>query len=163
MMSAEARAAISARLEQLAASNGGRLTPELVIEDAKSEDSPLHQHFEWDQGKAAYSHWLEQARTLIRSVRVEIRTEVSSVTTVAYIRDPQAGDGEQGYVAVASLRDDKDRARDALVGEFSRVGDMLRRARQLAVALDAQGDVDDLLERVTGLRRRIMELPVQHQ
>lgn len=163
MMSAETREAVRARLAELAAANGGRLTPEAVVEDAKRKESALHAHFEWDVRKAAYAHWLDQARSLITSVRIEMRTDTTVVSAVAYVRDPQAGGKEQGYVAVSALRTDKDLARDALVSEFGRVGDMLRRARELAAALGAQGDVDDLLERVVGLRQRFMEPPARQQ
>lgn len=163
MMSAETRDAIRTRLEQLATANGGRLTPEAVVEDAKRKESPLHAHFTWDIRKAAHAYWLDQARALITSVRVEMRTDTTLVTAVAYVRDPSAAGQEQGYVAVTQLRTDKDLARDALVAEFTRVGDQLRRAREIAAALDVQGDVEDLLSRVVGLRKKVMEPPTQQQ
>lgn len=156
-MTAEQREAVREHLEKLAAENDGRITPEMVVSDARDKNSPLHDYFLWDTKKAAYQYWLDQARELIRSVRVEMRTETTTVTAVAYVRDPSIGHKDQGYVSVEKLRTDKDLARDALVQEFGRVGDMLRRARELAAALDAQGDVDDILERVTGLRQRFME------
>lgn len=161
-MSTETREAVRARLALLASRNGGRLTPEAVVEDAKAKDSPLHSHFTWDVRKAAQAYWVEQARTLITSVRIEIRTDTTSITAVAYVRDPTAGKS-QGYVAVERLRTDRDLARDALSTEFSRVGDMLRRARELAAALDVQDDVDDLIERVVGVRKKVMEPPSQRQ
>lgn len=163
MMSAETRQAVRLRLAELAAANGGRLTPEAVVEDAKRKASPLHTHFTWDVQKAAHSHWIEQARALITSVRVEMRTDTTTVSSVAYVRDPTADGKVPGYVSVVSLRNDKDLARDALVSEFGRVGDALRRAREIAAALDAQGDVDDLLERVVGLRQRFLETPERRQ
>ena len=162
-MSAEQRAAVRLRLEHIAARHDGCLRPEDVVEDARDAASPLHACFTWDITKAAQAYWLDQARTLIRSVRVEVTTETKTVNVVAFVRDPRAPHAEQGYVAVSALQTDKDLARTALVGEFTRVGDMLRRARELAAALDAQKDVDDLLERVVGLRRRFMEPPAVKQ
>jgi hypothetical protein len=156
-MTGAEREAVRGRLEQLASANGGRLTPEAVVADARSPESPLHDYFTWDVNQAAYGFWIEQARTLITSVRIEMRTDTTSVRSVAYVRDPQAAAGQQGYVAVTRLRSDRELARDALVSEFGRVGDALRRAREIAAALDAQGDVDELLERVVGLRQRFME------
>ena len=163
VMSAETREAVRRRLEQIAAANGGRLTPEQVVEDAKRKDSPLHAHFTWDVRKAAHAHWIDRARELIRSVRVEIRTDTTVIQAVAYVRDPQAGGNEQGYVAVERLRTDKDLARDALITEFARVGDNLRRARELAAALDVADEVDNLIEQVVGLRRRVMQPPERRQ
>jgi hypothetical protein len=163
MMSAETREAIRVRLEMLASVNDGRLTPEAVVEDAKNKDSPLHAHFTWDVKKAAQAYWIEQARTLITSVRVEMRTDETVVTSVAYVRDPSATGKQQGYVSVEALRTDKDLARDALVSEFGRVGDMLRRARELAAALDVEKEVDKLLSDVVGLRQRVMEPSARRQ
>jgi hypothetical protein len=49
----------------------GKLTPKAVVEAARNNKSPLHKHFEWDDAKAAESYRLEQARELIRIIRVE--------------------------------------------------------------------------------------------
>jgi hypothetical protein len=49
----------------------GRLTPKAVVEAARNEKHPLHKHFEWDDAKAAHSYRIEQARELIRVIRVE--------------------------------------------------------------------------------------------
>lgn len=65
----------------------GRLTPEAVVEDARDPGSPLHELFEWNVDKAAMKHWMDRARTLIRSVEVVIRNERLTVSTVAYVRD----------------------------------------------------------------------------
>ena len=46
------------------------ITPELVLEDAKKKNSPLHSCFEWDDTEAANKYRLSQARDLIRSVIV---------------------------------------------------------------------------------------------
>lgn len=50
----------------------GWVTSEEVIEDAKSEDSPLHGCFTWDVGEAALNHWRDRARYLMRSYEIHI-------------------------------------------------------------------------------------------
>ena len=159
MMTSEQREAIKERLALIEKANGGRLTPDDVVQDAKKKDSPLHAHFEWDTKKAAAAYWIEQARELIVSVRVVVRTEHTRVSAPYYVRDPNAESGQQGYVSVPMLRTDQDMARDALVAEFGRVAAMLTRARALAAALEAADDVDALLQNVVGLRQRFMEHP----
>ena len=47
-----------------------RLTPALVVDAARDEGHPLHDRFEWNDKAAAEAHRLDQARRLIRSVRV---------------------------------------------------------------------------------------------
>jgi len=48
----------------------GRLTPQVVVDDARDRTSPLHGFFEWNDGRAAEQYRLDQARHLIRSVKV---------------------------------------------------------------------------------------------
>jgi len=44
------------------------ITAEIVVEDAKSEDTPYHDYFEWDNEKAGHQWRLVQARGLVRSI-----------------------------------------------------------------------------------------------
>lgn len=161
MMTSEKREAIRARLAELEAAGGGRLTPDAVVEEAKRKDSVLHDQFEWDVKKAAQAQWISQARTLITSVMVLHRTEKTIVKSVYYVRDPSLTARDQGYVSVPTLRTNEDLARHALVDAFSAAGDMLRKARELAVVLDLDGDVDALINGVVELRGRVMAQPVQ--
>ena len=48
----------------------GEITPELVVEAARSSDAPLHPVFEWNQAQAAKQYRIIQARNLIRAVHV---------------------------------------------------------------------------------------------
>lgn len=60
---------IGEALAKIADENGGKTKPQHVVDAAKDRKSPLHRYFEWDDAKAAASHRLDQARTLIRVVR----------------------------------------------------------------------------------------------
>src|ERR1700756_5197076 len=75
----------------------GKITPKLVVDDAKSKTSPLHRFFDWNVTRAAYKFWLDQARELIASVTVVVHTDHRTITSVAYVRDPNAEAHEQGY------------------------------------------------------------------
>jgi hypothetical protein len=48
----------------------GKLTPQLVVDEASDPANPLHEHFEWDDAVAAHEHRLSQARALIRKVKI---------------------------------------------------------------------------------------------
>lgn len=153
------KAAIRQRLAELEKKGRGRLTPQAVVEDARNPKSPLHDQFNWDTAKAAYEHWLDRARAIIVSVEYVYKTHKTTVKSVYYHRDPSAAGNEQGYVSVPTLRTDEDSSRAALVDAFRRVGDELRRARLLAIALDLDAEVETLLNGVMDLRRRIGDNP----
>lgn len=77
---------VGKRVEHLIEKNHGSITPEIVLEDAKPKDSPLHTAFTWDDSKAAHRHRLDEARYLIRSyviVEVPTTSEESGTYTVA--------------------------------------------------------------------------------
>lgn len=56
-------------LEACRARNG-RLTPEMVVGKARDPNHPLHAHFEWDDVKAGDKYRLDQARNLIRTIKL---------------------------------------------------------------------------------------------
>lgn len=70
----------------------GELTPEDILDDAKHDNSPLHDYFEWSDTAAAHQYRLQQARGLIRSVvAVFIRDDQPAVRTKAYVHVPEPG------------------------------------------------------------------------
>lgn len=137
----------------------GRLTPEAVVEAARDPASPLHGWFTWDDEAAAHMQRIYQARRLIASVRVVVRTDSRVVSSVFYVRDPSLPVESQGYVSLPTLRTDEDLAREALLQEFGRAAAALQRARELAAALSMQDEVELMLERVQALRQRVQERP----
>lgn len=50
----------------------GPLTAARLVEEAKSRRSPLHQHFEWDDTRAAEAYRLRQATQIMRSIEVVV-------------------------------------------------------------------------------------------
>ena len=159
-MNKEQKAAVQQRLREIEQANGGRLTPDDVVADAKKADSPLHPFFEWNKTKAAHAYWLEQARTLITSVVVMQKTEKVAVSTVFYVRDPTVKHNEQGYVSIETIRSDADMARDFLAEEFGRAASALARAKAYAKVLKFEEDVDHVIEEVKTLERKRQEAVV---
>src|SRR6185312_1813940 len=71
----------------------GELTPGDVINDARDDRSPLHAFFEWDDGKAAEQHRLDQARGLIRAVvavYVDDKNPARRMSAFVHIPDGEA-------------------------------------------------------------------------
>lgn len=135
----------------------GTLTPELVVEDAKRIDSPLHDLFEWDTQKAATQHWHDVARQLIRNVRVVINNEDRIIKAPYFVRDPSLPGDQQGYTTVDKLRTAPDMARDAVADECSRAAAAFRRAQQVAAAVGVESDVLGLLQDTLILGRRVKD------
>jgi hypothetical protein len=143
---------VAEKLAEIAEQNGGRLTPNLVLDEARDPESILHNLFEWDDGLAAHQHRLFQARQIITSVRVVITTEKRKISTVYYVRDPEAGPTEQGYVSIDKLKSSDDLARESMVMEFARAQSHLTRAKLHAEALGLDDDVDALLDSLTRIK-----------
>lgn len=122
------------RIIEIADAAGGRITPDMVIQDAKDPDSPLHECFEWDIGKAAMAHWRERARTIIRSVRINYTVEKQTITAIAYVRDPDQSK-EQGYRSVMGIRTERQCAAAAMMNEVERMRAIVRRCEELAGVL----------------------------
>lgn len=146
---------VAKRLAEIASAHNGSLTPDLVIADAESSDSPLHELFEWNDGVAGHKYRLEQARQVITSVRVVITTEHKAVSTVYYVRDPNAEPTEQGYVSLDRLKSDSDLAKESIVMEFSRAASYLQRARVHAEALGMAQEVDALISDVNKFKEEV--------
>jgi hypothetical protein len=154
---------VKAHLANLAEAHGGKLTPEIVVDDARNEDSPLHDLFDWNAERAAMQYWLDRARQIIRSVRVVFRNERTIVRAPFYVRDPTVPNDEQGYISLAEVRGKDDVARDVLLDEFNRAAAALRRAREVAAALDMTAEIDHLMSDIVGLRERVMQAPETRQ
>lgn len=63
----------------------GTLTSQNVLESARSEKSPIHSLFEWDNTKAAEQYRLKQAAQLICNLTVEIETDDKPIECRAYM------------------------------------------------------------------------------
>jgi len=146
---------VAERLNEIAERNGGCLTPEDVVADARDKDSPLHEHFDWDIDRAAHQHWIRTARALISSVRIVVTNNKTTVWSPAYVRDPSLDGREQGYVSVVKLVTDTDLAREAVNAEVATVLAALRRAKNIAHALELDDALDELLGDVLLLQEKL--------
>jgi hypothetical protein len=151
------REAIAARLEQIRLKNDGVLRPEDVVQDAKNPKSILHGEFEWDDSAAAVQFRLDQARALIRSVKVEVTTTSDRLSVPYYIRDPRTEPNEQGYAPTMEIRTNTAVAQEALTAELDRAVALLERAMQIAEALGLADRVSVLLTQLRVVREAVTE------
>jgi len=132
----------------------GKVTPDIVVEDARDTESPLHDQFEWDLEKAAMRTWRETARKLIRTV--EVRREIKSqiICVPRYVRDPDSDSEEQGYVDTIELRSQHDRAVRVIQREIGCLAAVVDRVRALAIGLDLEDEVEVLFQAVVQLKEK---------
>lgn len=123
-------AAIIQKLEQ-----NGRCTPRRVLAAARSPDSPLHPYFEWDDTVAAEAHRIEQARALIRRIKIEIEYREEVRIAPKYLHDAAVDAGDQGYVSMTKLRREPANKRAVIQMEIDRILGLLNRLRDIAMGL----------------------------
>jgi hypothetical protein len=100
-------------LERIKDQNYGDLSAPLVVDEARPEDAVLHPAFEWDNFVAAEKHREDQARRLIRSVRIVEQSESDDdrdepETTIAYVSVGSPTEGGSRYVTTARALSDED-------------------------------------------------------
>lgn len=130
-------------LERIERKNGN-VTPAAVVDAARPESNPLHDHFEWDDAVAAEAHREDQARRLISAITID--TSRSNLTPA----EPRrlfinvVEQGEQHYVSLTRVMSDKElraqvleRAKDDLRAWRKRYADLTEFAAVFA-AIDAQ-------------------------
>jgi hypothetical protein len=141
----------------------GRITPDDIVRAAQDHNSPLHKEFEWDDAAAAQAHRLNQARELIRRVEVHIVINRVQVGVVGYVRDVEQPSNKQGYRSVRRLQSEEELARETVAAEFEHAASRLRRARDIAIALGLEGEIDQRIADLTGfgIRLRAESVPEQ--
>ena len=99
---------VIAELYRLAKSNGGLLLPEMVVEAARSEDSAMHDSFEWDDSIAAQSYRIHQARNMIRVVVSYLPSDKSETAHRVFVSLLEDRNEDGGYRTMVSVMSDKD-------------------------------------------------------
>jgi hypothetical protein len=137
----------------------GRIDPDQVIAEAKKKSSPLHDLFEWDLEKAAYTAWVERARDLIQVARVERWNESthSYVKTVAFVRDPRVPTTKQGYVLTERARTQPQLAHAVLVNEVKQIKALVERLIGLASYFGMETEAAALLKCVNKFSSKLPE------
>jgi len=87
-------------------SSKGYLTPQMIVESAIDETSPLHNQFDWNDETASQKYRLWQARSLVNKYRIVIQgKDVEAFHSVRVIIE----DKEQNvYMHTPKIMTDKD-------------------------------------------------------
>lgn len=95
-------------MEDIRRRNDGELTPALLLDRARSQNSATHEHFEWDDTTAAHLHRLDQARELINSITIDVtHSNVEPTKTVRAFVSVERG-GRRSYTSTAHAMTDSE-------------------------------------------------------
>lgn len=55
-------------LKNLREQNGGKITPQQIVDDSRPDTAPLHTAFEWNDEEAAEAYRRQQAKSIVRAI-----------------------------------------------------------------------------------------------
>jgi len=133
------------RFEKLRKLHGGVLLPKSIVEDARPVGSLLHGCFEWDERKAAESFREDQARALIRQVRIIIAEDPASVPRRAYVNITRPNQ-VNGYVTTAVALSDDEYRGQVLARAEADIASWRNRYKDLVELADLMIAIDTFLD-----------------
>jgi hypothetical protein len=95
-------------IELLQQRRGGQVTPKDILEDARSNKSPLHDAFEWSDDKAAEQFRMQQARHILQSIIIEVKIKHGKPATPMRAFVNVTKRGESTYVGLQTAMSDKE-------------------------------------------------------
>jgi hypothetical protein len=138
---------IGAALAKIAEQQKGRLTPPAVVEAARDQKHPLHRYFEWDDQIAAESYRMDQARVLIRSVRIVRDDDEEPAPAFLSVTDK----GGVSYRTLKDVMDSADLQNSVLVSAERDLAAFEKRYRVLSDICDI---IRDAREKVAARRSK---------
>lgn len=137
-----------AELEEIRKANGGKLSPEAVVEYAKNPKSSLHSQFTWDDGEAAHKWRLSQAAHIIRVCVIIIPNVNEPVRAyVSLMPDRKPSEGfYRSTVEVANNRDLREIMLEDAKAELQAFVDKYQ-------ALTELNEVFEVIERTLGKKK----------
>lgn len=106
----------------------GELTPEVILNDAESPQSPIHTCFEWADTEAARQYRLSQARQLVRVIiRVPENADERPVRAYVSINDGM----RRSYEPIEVALTDVDMRREVLVKALRELNQLRRKYADL--------------------------------
>ena len=128
--------------------DGGRLTPQALVDEARPEDSPIHKGFEWDDAKAAEKYRRAQAVTMIRAVVVsesEIFNEGSGDVRVKVFNLPERG---ANYESLKTILVDEVKTNSLLDRALSELRTYREKYSQIDRLSKVMAAIDETLEAI---------------
>lgn len=124
----------------------GMVQPEMVVEQARATDSPLHDLFTWDDTAAAEKYRLGEARKIIGSIRVTFHEQEKVAPAFLSVRvERDDGSIRQGYVDVQRALSSRQMRERVLKDAFRQLRAWQRRYRMLTELADVVAAIGRVL------------------
>ena len=123
---------VGEELERIRSESGGALIAGTVVDQARPDDSPLHDHFEWDDSEAARKHREQQARNMIRGIRVVFADDDGQETPRRLYLNVKLEDGPRAYLTVDQIAGDEHLKIQALRRALAELDSFQQKYRELA-------------------------------
>jgi hypothetical protein len=121
----------------------GVCAPGMLVEAARSERSPLHPLFEWDDTKAASDWRTHQARMVISKIRVVVEEQETPVPAFVHVRQITDEGVSEGYMSTARAMAGP--TRDAVIRDaLSQLQGLRRRYESLSELAPVWQALDEL-------------------
>lgn len=135
-----------ARIEK---SHNGLLEPEMVVEAARDENSPLHPHFTWDDAAAAEEYRKGEARELVRALTVDIsRSNIETKTVRAFVNVDV--EGERGYTSTFTAMSSEALRKQVLERAFNELEAWRQRHQELSELARIFAAIDETRPAIKG-------------
>jgi hypothetical protein len=123
----------------------GHIEPINVLEAARDINNILHEDFEWDDDIASEQYRIEQARRLIKFVRLPFKYGAQVVVAPYYVVDPHREPKTKRYLQTTIAARSRETVSKVMNDEFGRIVASINRARQLAAAFNQMELFDSFL------------------
>lgn len=115
----------------------GELTPKAVVDASRPEEAPLHPEFEWNDGIAAECWREEQARMLIRDIKVTIEVTDEPKEVRAYMAVERPSKVYQPTIKVLSDEELRSKALELAMRELHSFMNKYENLQELAGVIKA--------------------------
>lgn len=112
-----------------------KITPQVVVDESRPEEAPLHSRFEWDDSVAGEAYRRQQAAQMIRSVDVEFApaqtsTDAKPIKVRQYVPTRLTSQDDDATGEYRAIQDVPQDAQAVLLAQMEREWRNLRRRWQ---------------------------------
>ena len=126
----------------------GFVTPKILVEEASSKKSPLHDWFEWNKNKAAEKWLIEQAKYLLRSIEVVVVCEGKPVQT-RYMVNVANEEVASVYMPIQAVLEDEKLMDDYVAQAFRELESVRSKYEHLLELRELWEKLDEIKEKVS--------------